>query len=66
MGLYWPTPHYTRSVTQIYTEVTVACLQQSKDLAIMTMAKGPASEELGLPSWMPDFSRRTTAIFLSS
>jgi hypothetical protein len=61
MGLNWPTPDYTKSVAQIYTEVTVACFQQSKDLAIMTMAIGPASEELGLPSWVPDFSRRTTA-----
>jgi hypothetical protein len=61
MGLNWPTPDYTKSIAQIYTEVTVACFQRSEDLAIMTMAIGPTSEELGLPSWVPDFSRRTTA-----
>jgi hypothetical protein len=60
MELDWPIPDYTKSVAQIYTEVTVACFRQSKDLGAILMAIGPASEEFGLPSWVPDFSRRFT------
>ncbi|KAF7671907.1 hypothetical protein GT037_010130 [Alternaria burnsii] len=60
MELDWPIPDYTKSVAQIYTEVTIACFRQSKDLEVILMAIGPASEEFGLPSWVPDFSRRFT------
>lgn len=60
MNLDWPIPDYTKSVAQIYTEVTIACFRHSKDLGVIIMAIGPASEEFELPSWVPDFSRRYT------
>ncbi|KAJ8109003.1 hypothetical protein OPT61_g7776 [Boeremia exigua] len=56
LGLNWPVPDYTKSVAQIYTEATIACLQQSQSLAVLSMAVGPATGPLGLPSWVPDFS----------
>jgi hypothetical protein len=56
LGLDWPTPDYTKSVAQIYTEATVACFRQDKDLEIMNLAMGPAVGGIGLPSWVPEFS----------
>ena len=60
LELEWPLPDYTKSVAQAYTEATVACMSQSKNLTVMTLAIGPAMGESGLPSWVPDFSARMT------
>ena len=60
MGLNWPTPDYTKSIAQIYTEVTVACFQQSEELANMNIAISTASGGMGLPSLVPDISMRWT------
>ena len=56
LGLDWPTPDYTKSVAQVYTDAVVACFRKDKELGIIMGAVGPAVGELGLPSWVPDFS----------
>jgi hypothetical protein len=57
LGLYLPIPDYTKSVAQIYTEATLACLRQPENLNLLEMVEGAAAAELGLPSWVPNFSR---------
>jgi hypothetical protein len=56
LGMDWPTPDYTKSVAQIYTEATVTCFRYDKDIKVVIMAIGPAVGELGLPSWVPELS----------
>jgi hypothetical protein len=65
LGLNWPTPDYTKPVAEVYTEATLACLRHDNSLAAMAMAIGPAVGDLGLPSWVPDMSRRPVAFSLS-
>lgn len=65
LGLDWPTPDYTKSVAQIYIEATVASFRKDNDIGIMGMAIDSAVGELGLPSWVPEFSGPTHVSSLS-
>jgi hypothetical protein len=56
LGLDLPFPDYTKSIAQVYTEATLACLQQAGNLELLHMVEGAAAAELGLPSWVPNFS----------
>jgi hypothetical protein len=56
LGLDWPIPDYTKSVAQVYTEVTLACIRQAGDLKLLEVVEGAAAAELGLPSWVPNLS----------
>lgn len=56
LGLDWPIPDYTKSVAQVYTDVTLACIRQASDLKLLEIVEGAAAAELGLPSWVPNLS----------
>jgi hypothetical protein len=57
LGLNWPIPDYTKSVAQVYTEVTLACLNEDGSLDVLERAEGAAALEFELPSWVPNFSK---------
>jgi hypothetical protein len=60
LGLNWPIPDYTKSVAEVYTEVTTACLNETGTLDVLVMfAEGAAAAEFELPSWVPNFSTST-------
>ncbi|KAK4960535.1 hypothetical protein LTR10_003431 [Elasticomyces elasticus] len=56
LGLKLPVPDYTKSVAQVYTEATLACLQQAENLDVLEMVEGSAAAQFGLPSWVPNLS----------
>jgi hypothetical protein len=56
LGLGLPIPDYTKSVAQVYTGATLACLRQSGNLELLQDCEGAAAAEFGLPSWVPNFS----------
>jgi hypothetical protein len=57
LGLNWPVPDVTKSVAEVYTEATLACMNEAGSLDVLQMALGAASVEFGLPSWVPNFSQ---------
>ncbi|KAK3322837.1 heterokaryon incompatibility protein-domain-containing protein [Apodospora peruviana] len=54
----FPAPDYARSTNEIYQEATVAFIRSSKNLAFLIHAIEKDDEELGLPTWCVDFSKR--------
>ncbi|KAJ2982123.1 hypothetical protein NQ176_g1603 [Zarea fungicola] len=52
---------YTKTVSDIYSETTVALIDANKNLDIICQnlwhLKGKSSPDMNLPSWVPDFSR---------
>jgi hypothetical protein len=57
LGLNWTVPDVTKSVAEVYTEITLACMNEAGSLDVLQMALGAAAVEFALPSWVPNFSR---------
>jgi len=47
-------PDYDKSVREVYCEATVQLIERMKNLAVLLQA---CSNDPGLPSWVPDFSK---------
>jgi hypothetical protein len=56
LGVNLPIPDCTKSVAQVYTEAMLASIQQAGNFKLLDMVEGAAAAELGLPSWVPNFS----------
>lgn len=54
----FPAPDYTRSVGEVYQEATVALIRNSRNPTFLIHAISEGDEDLGLPSWCVDFSKR--------
>ena len=53
----FPAIDYTKSVSEVYQEATVAVVRSTKDLGFLVHASDKGDVELGLPSWCVDFSK---------
>lgn len=68
----WPSalvPNYGRTVQDVYTKVTLHCIQQTKNLAILSQIEGSTEtsnsiEDSQYPSWVPrlDIPRKTCSL----
>ena len=56
LGFELPAPDYQKPLATVYTEAAQAMLRYGPGLAPLLMACESTSWELGLPSWVPDFS----------
>ena len=55
LGFHLPVPDYGKSLAQIYTETTVACVEHDKSLNVLLEVPSE-NRRPGLPSWVPDWS----------
>jgi hypothetical protein len=47
-------PDYTKSVSEVFTEATIYCIQISQSLKILSLVQQPVEET---NSWVPNFSQ---------
>ncbi|KAL2158240.1 hypothetical protein VTH06DRAFT_4560 [Thermothelomyces fergusii] len=57
LGVRLPRPDYAKSIADIYTETTAACIEHDKILLVLYHAP-PDTRRPGLPLWVPDWSDR--------
>ncbi|KAK3321425.1 heterokaryon incompatibility protein-domain-containing protein [Cercophora scortea] len=56
-GYAYPAPDYSKDVAQIYTETVLTTMQQQRSLQILELLYSSNPTFVGLPSWVPDWSR---------
>ncbi|KAF2971250.1 hypothetical protein GQX73_g2398 [Xylaria multiplex] len=51
-------PDYKKDISGVYIEATMAAIQESGNLDVLSLVEGPYSEKTAqLPSWIPDYSQ---------
>ncbi|KAK0704538.1 heterokaryon incompatibility protein-domain-containing protein [Lasiosphaeris hirsuta] len=56
LGLELPEPDYKKPLATVYTEAAQAVLRYDSDLGILAHVCESSGWELGIPSWVPNFS----------
>ncbi|KAL6702526.1 hypothetical protein ACN47E_001590 [Coniothyrium glycines] len=57
LGHELPVPDYTKSVVEVYTAATIACIREAQDYEVFLLVEGGAADQLGLPTWVLNLSR---------
>lgn len=65
----WPKallPNYGRSTRDVYTEVTLYCIQRTRTLTILSQVDNEPGDDMEYPSWVPRWDVRHSAGSLSA
>ena len=57
---------YTASIANVYAEATLLAIEESGNLGMLSLVESrPSTTVFGLPSWVPDYSQKTTILALT-
>jgi hypothetical protein len=60
----FPSPNYTLSVDEVYKQLVISLIKESRRLDVLSLASLPAYPrhlDMPVPSWVPDWTFRVTS-----